>query len=163
MSNHPIIISLFLCCFWMTFSLATTTGYSIPQIKCQDTLKIDRKLEYLPELEELGPQMYCQVVLSNCNVVFEKSKFERLSLYAFTRCENVEFEFGLKDSYSGDIYKAIVPSIDWEGGYVISFVSQRRFQEKQKTLINSVLNHDEVQHNKFVDQTYRKVLRNVVL
>ena len=115
----------------------------ISKIECNRIIKQDKDFLSIQSLEFLGAQRFCQIILSDCNIVFQKSKFDKIALYAFTKCKNVQINFNIENSYTTDTFKAIVPSIDFQGKHVISFVSQRVYEIKEQKLLEGFNNGDE--------------------
>lgn len=128
--------------------------HKIPKdkITCGQIEKYPRKFDSLPELEFLGAKTFCQVVLSDCDTVFEKSRYEEISLYAFTSCDKVQLDFSLKNSFTRDVFMAIVPSIDSNDDYVIRFISHRNYEEMKDQEIEKIISREEFSRLEMFDK-----------
>ena len=132
----------------MIVSLIRSAGqhkHKVPKdkITCGQIEKYTREFDSLPELEFLGSRTFCQVVLSDCDSVFEKSRYEEISLYAFTSCAKVQLDFSLQNSFTGDVFMAIVPSIDSYDDYVIRFISHHNYEEMKDREIEKIISREE--------------------
>ena len=94
----------------------------------------------------MGKQNFCQIVLSSCDVIFEKSRYEAISLYAFETCDKIQFDFKLDNSFAEDVFLAIVPSINYKGDYVIRFISRRNYDQTKDEKIQNIIDRDEISH-----------------
>lgn len=122
------------------------------EINCSEIHKYPKPFDSLPELPFLGSQRFCQIVLSSCDVIFEKSRYEAISLYAYQTCENIKFDFTLKNSFAEDVFLAIVPSIDFKGDYVIKFISRREYDATRDEKIQNIIDRDEISHTEIFEK-----------
>ena len=146
----------------MLLTITYQCNQSVDKIYCEKVIKKPKKFNSIPELEFLGKLNFCQVLFSQCNIIFQKSRFDKVSVAAYTECDKISIDFSLDNSFTSDIFKVIVPSIDKNGDYTISFISENNFMKRRKKLIKALLTKDNKKHHKILEKTYRKHLNLIV-
>ena len=137
-------------------------GKAISTIECQKIRKYPKRFAQIPELEFLGMKSFCQVVFLNCNIIFQKSRFDMITVSAWTSCDKVSIDFTLTNSFDNDVFKVIVPSIDQKNNYTISFISENNFYKRRKQILGALIQKDKKKQAKLVQHTFRKRLQLVV-
>ena len=152
-SNQSFLLSL---CVLLLLTWTSECTRAISTIHCEKVAKYPKRFDLIPELEFLGMQSFCQILLLDCNVIFQKTKFDKVSMYAYTNCDDVHIDFSVTNSSTNDIFKVIVPSIDFEGQYTISFISENNFLKRKNMLLETLLKKDTKKQHKMIERTYRK-------
>jgi hypothetical protein len=161
LSKYPLFLASL--SILLALCLDVNCNQRVSTIHCEKVIKTPRRFDSIPELEFLGMQSFCQIMLLNCNIIFQKSKFDKISVSAFRDCNGVDIDFSVSNSFTSDVFKVIIPSIDYQGKYTISFISENNFLKRKNKLLGALLTQNEQKQQKMIEKTYRKLQNKLAI